>query len=419
MRFDRYLNGMVELEADAKYTETILHLLTDESVPVYQIKRQADCVRFRIYLDDFYAAQHLLRQHRIRFHIARREGLPFAISRIKRRRGLLLGAAIGFAMLYLLLSFIWGYEVNGNLYYSDEHLIALVQEYGMIPGSRSDKFDYDEIAGQIVLDHPEFTWMQLKVDGTTLKITVKERLKDAENALKTGSLVARTSGRITELLIFRGTALVEKGDWVTKGQVLVGGWDYPDRQRNINGTFEPAGEPYAVEAHAVISGEQERRVTGSCAMEERNLIATGKEETQISLLWKGPQVRLKGPETSPYRYAGQKTTQESLFCWKGFQLPVYIKKTVYSEKQVQKNQYTETEAYDIAVERARKRLQEQMPDGSRFLHESIGMVHTAQPDLVQVEVVWLVEEPIAEKQQIALPAENITGGETPPQRFDE
>ena len=75
------------------------------------------------------------------------------------------------------------------------------------------------------------------------------------------------------------------------------------------------------------------------------------------------------------------------------------------EKQLQQNTYTETEAYNIAVERARKHLQQQMPAKSRFLHESIGLVKNARPDLVQAEVIWLVEEPIAEKQQIALPQE--------------
>lgn len=404
MKFDRYLNGMVELETDAVYTEMVLHLFTAEGVSVYHVKRKTERVWFWIHLDDFSAVQHILRHHKIRFRIRKREGLPFVISRLKRRRGLLLGTGLGFAMLYLLLSFIWGYDVSGNQQYSDEHLIALVQEYGVIPGSRSDKFDYDALAKEIVQDHPEFTWVQLKPDGTTLHITVKERLPDTAERQKTGSLVAKTSGRITELLVFRGTACVKKGDWVSKGQLLVGGWDYPDWQRSINGTFEPAGEPYMVEAHAVISGEQERRATGVCALAEQNLIPTGQETTQFSLLWRGHQLHLKGPEKSPYRYASQKTTQHSLFQWNGFELPVYVKKTVFSEKQLQQNTYTETEAYNIAVERARKHLQQQMPAKSRFLHESIGLVKNARPDLVQAEVIWLVEEPIAEKQQIALPS---------------
>ncbi len=404
MKFEQYLNGMVELKMPAGRTEEILQLITDEGIRVYQVRRQKEETVLSVHLDDFFAVRSLLRNHKCRFHIQKRNGLPFVFSRLKRRRGLWLGICTGFALLYLLLSFIWGYEVSGNVQYSDKHLIALVQEYGMLPGVRSDKFDYDKLAKQIVLDHPEFTWIQLKPDGTTLHIAVKERLQDTGGIQKTGSLVARISGRITELLVFRGTALVERGDWVTKGQVLVGGWDYSDRIRNENGEFEPAGEPFSVEAHAVISGEQERRVVGTCALQEKALIATGRNQTQISLLWNGHQFRIWGPNTVPYRYAGQETTQRSLIAWKEFQLPVYVKRTVFFEKKLQQNQYTEKEAYAIAVERARKRLQEQMPDGSRFLHESIGIVRTTQANFVQAEVVWLVEEPLAEKQQITLPS---------------
>lgn len=54
-----------------------------------------------------------------------------------------MGAFLCFALLYLLFSFIWGYEVSGNELYSDAHMIALVKEYGLLPGSRIDKFDYD------------------------------------------------------------------------------------------------------------------------------------------------------------------------------------------------------------------------------------------------------------------------------------
>ena len=59
-------------------------------------------------------------------------------------------------------------------------MIALVQEYGLVPGSRKDKFDYDELEQQIVQEHPEFVWIRLEPDGTTLSITVKERLPDEQ-----------------------------------------------------------------------------------------------------------------------------------------------------------------------------------------------------------------------------------------------
>ena len=83
-------------------------------------------------------------------------------------------------------------------------MIALVQEYGVLPGSRIDKFDYDALEQRIILEHPEFVWVQLQPNGTTLEITVKERLSDEKTERQQGSIVAESDGKITELLVFRG-----------------------------------------------------------------------------------------------------------------------------------------------------------------------------------------------------------------------
>ncbi len=403
MKFEQYLNGMVELRLPAQKTEELLQQMIAADIPVYQVKRQTDYVYLWVHLDDYFKLRHFLREQHCRFHVQQRLGLPFVISRIKRRRGLLLGLGLGLSLLYLLLSFIWGYEVHGNLQYSDDHMIALVQEYGMIPGAHRDKFDYDALAEQIVRDHPEFTWIQLQVVGTTLQIDVKERLSVSEMPQKSGSLVAQADGRITELLVFRGTPLVKRGDWVHKGQILVGGWDYPDRQRNQKGEFVPVGEPYAVKAQAVISGEKERRAVGSCALEERMLVSTGKEEKQIALAWQGHQLILWGKQQSLYPYSSQTIEQHSIVTWKQHQLPVYVRTTIVAEKTLREVCYTKEEAFATAVERARKRLQEQMPAGSRFLRESVGMYHPEMQNVVQAEVVWMVEENLAQMQQKSLP----------------
>ncbi len=407
MKFEQYVGGMVELRLPAQRTEEILQQLTEAGVHLQQIRRHEEFLYLWIHLDDFEILQHLLRQQRCPFHVQRRQGIPFTVSAVKRRKGLWLGGFFSLALLYLLFSFLWSYEVSGNVQYSDAHMIALVQEYGVLPGSRIDKFDYDVLEQQIILDHPEFVWVQLQPNGTTLEITVKERLPDEKTERQQGSIVAESDGKITELLIFRGTPLVKQGDWVKKGQILIGGWDYPDRQRDNSGNFAPAGEPFAVRAKGVIRGEKEQRAIGSCALEERSLQSTGNEKKQYALAWQGFQFVLWGPKESPYQYSYQHTKQHSLLQWQQFYLPVYIKTTVFEEKILQQRTYTREEAYLVALERARKRLQEQLPAGSRMIHESSGVYGTEQEHMVQAEVVWTVEGNLAQMQQTQMPQEKV------------
>ena len=125
-------------------------------------------------------------------------------------------------------------------------MIALVQQYGLWPGTRLSAIDYEALEHLIELEHPEFTWVQLEQKGTALCIAVKERLADSADLQDTGSIVAKTDGRITDLVVYTGTAFVDTGDVVQAGQVLIGGWDYPERVRDSMGMFVDAGEPYAV-----------------------------------------------------------------------------------------------------------------------------------------------------------------------------
>ena len=70
---------------------------------------------------------------------------------------------------------------------------------------------------------------------------------------------------------------------------------------------------------------------------------------------------------------------------------------------MEQRSYTREEAYRIAVERARKRLQTQMAAGSRFIRESNGMQRSGKQTVVQAEVVWTVEDNLAQVQQKQLP----------------
>lgn len=408
MNFEQYLSGMIQICVPAQRTEEVLQQLTENGVQIYRVKRQKENLYFLLLLEDFFMVQHLLREQHCMFHVEQRMGLPFLISRIKRQKGLWIGSCLGFTILYLLLSFLWGYQVSGNVQYSDAHFIALVQEYGMIPGAKMDQFDYDMLGKQILLDHPEFTWIQLRPVGTTLYIQVKERFSDSVEPQQKTSIIADADGRITELLVFRGTPLVKRGDWVTKGQILVGGWDYSDRKQDTSGVFVPVGEPYAVQAKAVIYGEQERRMIASCALKEQVLQFTGHAERQVALEWNGYHLVLCGPKESPYVYSSIHTEQHSLWQWQQFCFPISVKTTIFQEKELQCRTHTREDAYQIAVERARKRLQEQLPNKSRLLHESAGLYRAGQSQIVQAEVVWLVEENMAQNLPKTLPkAEEI------------
>jgi len=408
INFEQQLEGMVVLGVEEPEFTKILSLLSAEKISLFHVRTEKNRLYFTIYLNDFNAVQKLLRSHHIRFHIYGKRGVPFYISRLKRRKGLWLGL-LGCILLWQIAgSFIWGYTVSGNEHYSDEHIIALVQAYGLWPGTFSSSIDFEKLEYELEMEHPEFTWIQLDLLGTTLCISVKERLSEKADLQSDGSIVAKADAQITELLMFTGTPLVEVGEWVRAGQVLIGGWDYPERIRSASGEFVDVGEPYAVRAKGNVRGQTVHRAIGSCGLEESWLAETGTIAYGTDILWQEHCLISTGAEKSPYTYSDDEIVIKSLLQWGRWQCPVKIRTKTYHEQIVVHRSFSKEEAYQTAVERARRQLQMEMPMEGVLIRESSGMCRAAQDGTLQAEVVWIVEEPIGQMQQISLPAEHKT-----------
>ena len=403
LSLEQQLDGMVTLCITSNRPSEVLSLLSEYQIRMHHISSEKTMLQITIDLDDFKRTQRLLRDHHYRFRICGKCGMPFLISRCKRHKGIWIGLACVVLLWHFMLSFLWTYEVNGNERYSEAHMIALVQQYGLWPGTRLSEIDYDVLEHTIELEHPEFTWVQLTFEGTTLCIDVKERLADTVDLQDSGSIVAKADGQITELTVYTGTAMVETGDTVHAGQVLIGGWDYPERVRNTMGVFVDAGEPYAVHAQGVVRGETAHRALGTCASEESWLVKTGRSVQGTAILWGKYRFFLYGEKESPYQYSEIDTERRSVFSWGKWYCPIIICTTTYYEQTVVQRSFTPEEAYQTAIERARRILQQTMPQDSVFIRENSGMHRSTQDGVIQAEVVWVVDEPLGQIAQVSLP----------------
>ena len=403
MSLEQQLEGMVTLGVQTQRPTEVLTLLSGNGVVLYHVSADDGMLYATIDLENFKRTQRLLRDNHMRFRICGKRGIPFVINKCKRRKGIWMGLVCAVLLGHFLLSFLWTYEVMGNEYYSDAHIIALVQQYGLWPGTRMEDIEYDAIEYTIELEHPEFTWVQLEQKGTTLCIEVKERLANIVDLKNTGSIIAKADGRITELTVYTGTAMVNMGDTVQSGQVLIGGWDYPERVRNELGVFVDAGTPYTVYAQGMVRGEVTHRAVGTCGMDECWLVNTGAAVQNTALLWGKHRLISFGKETSPYRYSETVTERRSLFSWGRWQCPIILCTTTYQEQTIMQRSFTPEEAYQTAVERARRQLQQSIPQDGVFIRESHGMHRSTQDGVMQAEVVWVVEESLGQMAQIPLP----------------
>lgn len=403
MRFEDFLSGFVEIELQPREAEQVINEAIRNNLSLTNIYQKKGRLYVQVPLDQFWDFSRLLRKQREQMHIVRRAGLPFWISQLKRRKGLLLGGCFGIAVVYLLLGFVWSYEVEGNAHFSDEYIIALVQQYGVIPGAKTEDLDYDEIQQQFVMDHRNFTWISIHPEGTKIKIKVKERLLNEGVDERPACLIANQDGIVKELLVFRGTPMVQRETAVHAGQILIGGWEYPERTKNEMGIYEKSGEPYLVRAKGVVYGEVAHTAMGICHLQEERLEETGEMKKQIAIQFADYTFVLWGPRQAPYINSRNEITTKKPPSWKNYRIPVSFITTEFYEQKPVLQEYSRDDAMKIAVERGREKLRLSLSGAGQkntFVGEELLLLPEVEEGQIQIQVTWTVEENLAEVKLI-------------------
>ena len=150
--------------------------------------------------------------------------LAFAVKRI----GLILGAFLFLGGTLVLDNFVFGVDFVGSAVYAREARMTLAG-FGIKPFARYKRGNEDLICSKLLsLDGVEFC--SVKKNG--LRVRVEMRVGETgAYTLQAGDLTARHTGEIVAITALRGTALKAKGDKVTAGETLVGGWFLKGEER--------------------------------------------------------------------------------------------------------------------------------------------------------------------------------------------
>ncbi len=136
-----------------------------------------------------------------------------------------------FFTLTLVISqsfFVKTIEIDGYKGIPEEEIRKCLVETGIREGSFIPKINWNEAERHIYDVFPEISWLQLVYDGRKvfLNISEGEIINEADSPWIEESkyycnIVADEAGYIENINTYRGVALVEEGDYVEKGQILI------------------------------------------------------------------------------------------------------------------------------------------------------------------------------------------------------
>lgn len=402
MELKHGLGGYVKLALTGVALEEVINEAIGQELEIWNICRTETAAYLQVSLKDFKKLLKIIRSYHGRIHIEARHGIPFAVHRIKRRKGLVIGAGLFFVLAYLVTSFVWSYEVSGNERFSASQIIAIVQGYGILPGTSLHNIDYQEIEKQLLLDYNgTLGWVDISHKGTRVIIKVQERDPLQAGSDRAAHLVARKDGVVKDILVMQGIAQVSKEQSVRAGDVLIAGISYDSRAKQEDGTYDWSGLPHLIRAKGIVRGYVDYTATGVCPLQETHLQETGQVKKDIRLL-KGEKIyQLWGEgDQQPYSIFRQERHTKNLLIWQNYKSPWIWQSTTYFEQIPEQIDYSLEEAYEEAIIRARAKVAAKIGKECQFVEESITLQESAAPEVVQVEVTWRVMENMAALQFI-------------------
>lgn len=370
-----YWGGYLTITLPEECLEKFINLAVSRGIILWDINGiGTGLVAMKVRLNSVQALRHVARMTGCRFKIIERLGLPFFLSRMRRRRAMTAGALVFVALLYLLSSFIWFIEVTGNNRVSDQVVEQVARQAGLKLGTPRWNLDIPVLEEAILNQVPGLSWVGVYVDGTRVYIKVVEKkLPPPDETGHPVDLVAARNGVITEMLVFSGYPQVGEGSMVTSGQVLI--------------SAAQIGENRYIGARGIVKARVRYEALAGVRMVEKGAEITGRETTRFGIKIGSKEIILMGPRKIPFEHYAKHVESKRAPGWRNINIPVELLTVKYCEEKPYINNYTEDEARRLACQKALATVRRQLPGGTTVVNESLEELAAPEPGTVRVKAM--------------------------------
>ncbi len=216
-----WFKGYVLVEVRGRNPERLVNLCLNAGFPVWGFSAGEGSVFFYTTLSKYRDIHRLARKSRCVPRVRRRFGLPFFVSKVRKRPVFLLIAALMLAAFIYMAGGTWSIQVKGNETVSEKDILRTAASAGLTTGARKSALSPSAIEAALLKEHPELTWAYVHFQGTLAVIEVVEKTRPAGEL--PGDVVAAKDGVVTSVLVLSGTPLVQPGQTVKAGDVLIAG----------------------------------------------------------------------------------------------------------------------------------------------------------------------------------------------------
>ena len=317
-------------------------------------------------------------------------GLPAFLGRFRRRQVWSAGLLLFAAGLYLLSSFIWTVQVEGNERLETEELLSACENMGVRPGAWKREVDTEAVTNGLLLQFSDISWVSVGINGTDVTIKLAETIEKTELVDRDTpcDIIASQDGVIVQITAERGTPKVQAGDVVKKGDVLI------SSELLIGLEGEEQRTEYTA-AEGTVTARIWQRMTEELPLQVEEILYSGVEKENHSIVFSEKEVDIIHPDGAEN---WEKTVlSERPLALGDFVLPLRLKKEIWKEYEILEKTRTMEETKSILEENLRKKTEKLLSPHGKI--EDIEINFEEYADSVRGEAEVTLLERIDEKRQ--------------------
>ena len=217
------MKNIIKIQVKGLSTERFINICRHHQIYFFDITNISDGFTAKLNAKDFLKLKPTVKATGVRIKILAKNGPYFTYRANRNRFALIVGIIIFIATIYTLSKHIWKIEFNGNRFYSEETMLEFLEENQITLGTKSSNINEENLETLIRKEFEEIIWVSVSVNGTRLRIDLKENDTTAlsQNNSSPRDIIASKDGTIATIYVRTGTALVKPGDSVKAGDVLV------------------------------------------------------------------------------------------------------------------------------------------------------------------------------------------------------
>ncbi len=391
LRLLNFLTGSVTILLYSDTPEKFINLAASRGIFIWDVRMlEEKKVLLRVRLSAVKPLKHVARKTGCRFEIFSREGLPFLLARLNRRRALVIGCIFFLCAVYFLSSFVWFLEVTGSQRVAERDIIKAAARAGLARGTPKWRINIGSVEKSIQEQLPALSWVGVYIKGTRADIKVVEKTLVEEKKDEFSHVVAAKAGLVEDVLVLKGHPAVKEGDTVVPGQVLISGIVPPPEaarpeKEGSNQQIQPAQEPAYVAARGIVRARVWYEEYGEAPLAEKEKRYTGRAVTRLCMKIGEKVIILKGPLKVPFAFYQEESFTKRIPGWRNLTPGVELITLKYREWEEYTIIRSKEQAEQLARQRALAKVKQRLPKNAIILTERVEELVVKQPEnLVRV-----------------------------------